>query len=275
MPKRKTAAAKGSGPRRSTRSTRRVSTLEKEIAVMSMGSDEEGGAEGGPADATADSDEGERMVTRQVTNPGRRRTLQRLMEAIREGEFDSDASDSDGPKAKAAPAPRTRATRRSSRRSTRTRRAKPQSGSDGDSDYVHVAANDDNDDDDGVDAEDIDAADDLEQLKQTEKKLILKFKNAGRARISSSSGGGGASRASGEVRLDDIDWSEFDPETINQILARREALRKKRRKAKMATDTADGSGEATAAKLKKSSLAPPPLQLDKPRPATGGLREDG
>ncbi|KAJ2796545.1 hypothetical protein H4R21_004666 [Coemansia helicoidea] len=254
---------------------------------MSMGSDEEeeeeGGAENGAADeereaADSGSEQGERMTTRQDTNPGRRRTLQRLMAAIREGDFDSDVSDDgdDEPRGRAAPASRTRAARRSRRRSARSQRARPQPGHDSDSDYVQNAAdNNNNSDDEGLRAEDDDAADDLEQLRQTEKKLILKFKTAGRARTAGAgSGGAGGSRTRGELRLDDIDWSEFDPETINQILARREALRKKRRRGKSAAGGA-GDGEVTTAKLKKSSLAPPPLQISRARVAPGRVREEG
>ncbi|KAJ1841000.1 hypothetical protein LPJ70_004399, partial [Coemansia sp. RSA 2708] len=95
-----------------------------------------------------------------------------------------------------------------------------------------------------------------EQLVKTEKRLILKFKTARRSSDSADASEEGP-------KLEDVDWSEFDLETINEILARREALRKKRRQQELRKLGVSDDGEVTTAKLKKSSLAPPPLQLDK------------
>ncbi|KAJ1734555.1 hypothetical protein LPJ61_001006 [Coemansia biformis] len=243
---------------------------------MSMDSGDEAAAPADDGDGDGGEEEeeeaaAERMTTRQDTNPGRRRALQRLMAAIREGEFDTDVSGSE-PESKAAPATRTKATRRSRRRSTRSQRAKVREGNGSDSDYVQNA--DQEDEDDGVRAEESDAADELElladdRLKKTEKKLILKFKKAGRDKAAAGAGSGSTTTTNGatssELRLEDIDWSEFDLKSINEILARREALRKRRRKDAMAAADEAGDGEITTAKLKKSSLAPPPLLLERVR----------
>ncbi|KAJ2782732.1 hypothetical protein H4R18_002106 [Coemansia javaensis] len=226
---------------------------------MSVGSGDEAAAkEEGAAKAEAP---GERVKTRQDTNPERRQVLQRLMAAFRKGAFDEDQTDSE-PEDKGAPAPRARAARGSitagRQRKARSRPARQQAANDSDSDYVQNAEEEEDDDEDEVAADDDDDDDyttgsaAADRLKKTEKRLILKFKKARRDRAS----GGGAGDG---VRLDDIDWSEFDLETINQILERREALRKKRRKG--ATGAADGGEATTTAKLKRSSLAPPPLQL--------------
>ncbi|KAJ2780008.1 hypothetical protein GGI15_003698 [Coemansia interrupta] len=95
-------------------------------------------------------------------------------------------------------------------------------------------------------------ADEDEVLEKKEKKLILRIKMS---KIREHNGTiNGAGEKNGEMRVEDVDWPEFDAETINGILQRREELRKQR-----------GTAE-NMARLKKSSLAPPPLQLEKARP---------
>ncbi|KAJ1847914.1 hypothetical protein LPJ73_004124, partial [Coemansia sp. RSA 2703] len=87
-----------------------------------------------------------------------------------------------------------------------------------------------------------------ESLENKEKKLILRIKMANiRERRATDTNASGSQ----PMRVEDVDWPEFDAETINDILRRRQELRSQQ-----------GSKE-NMARLKKSSLAPPPLQLEK------------
>ncbi|KAJ1775357.1 hypothetical protein LPJ77_004051 [Coemansia sp. RSA 2523] len=201
---RKTGRGKARGPT----AVRRVSELERDVSALSMSANDAAIDE--PLEALEETHDphSSRMQTRQDAHPERKQTLQRLMAAIREGEFD-DLDDS-------AP------TTRRKTRGQHTREAH-------DSDYEQNTSEE----------EDAD-------LHTTEKRLILKFKTAEHG------------RAKHESRLEDIDWSEFDLETIHEILERREALRRRKQEAH--------EGErVTTGTLKKSSLAPPPLQLDRVR----------
>ncbi|KAJ1876357.1 hypothetical protein LPJ57_004526, partial [Coemansia sp. RSA 486] len=89
------------------------------------------------------------------------------------------------------------------------------------------------------------------ELEKKEKKLILRFKMA-------------ESRDKGvddkQVDAKDIDWSDFDIETINEILARREQLNRVNK-----LTPGENMQESTTSKLKKSSLAPAPMNLRKVR----------
>ncbi|KAJ2003243.1 hypothetical protein H4R26_003178 [Coemansia thaxteri] len=156
-------------------------------------------------------------------------TLQRLVTAIRSGDFDTDIenSASEGGEAAKARARQTKPKRRQQprRRSQRGRAAHGDGASDGD---------------------EVDNDAKEQQLKKNEQKLILKFKGTGRSEIAG-------------PRLEDIDWSEFDLDTINAILARREALRRRRRRE--AGEDVESDEAAAPAKLKRSSLAPAPLHL--------------
>ncbi|KAJ2476438.1 hypothetical protein IWW56_004924 [Coemansia sp. RSA 2131] len=211
---RKTGRGKPRGPT----AIRRVSELERDVSALSMSASDAAIDE--TQDETLEETHSERMQTRQDAHPERKQTLQRLMAAIREGEFDDDLNDS---------APMTR-------RKTRAQRRQTQEAPDSDYEQNNTS-------------EEEDVADDAD-LQTTEKRLILKFKTAENG------------RAKHESRLEDIDWSEFDLETIHEILERREALRKRRGQAE----------NVTTGTLKKSSLAPPPLQLDRVRvePRVGG-----
>ncbi|KAJ2502537.1 hypothetical protein GGH96_001067 [Coemansia sp. RSA 1972] len=204
---RKTGRGKVRGPA----AVRRVSELERDVSALSMSANDTAIDE--PLEALEET-HNERMQTRQDAHPERKQTLQRLMTAIREGEFD-DVDD---------PAPVTRRKTRAQRQAQETTH---------DSDYEQNT---------GEEEEEEDA-----DLQTTEKRLVLKFKTEGRAKH--------------ESRLEDIDWSEFDLETIHEILERREALRKRRHTERVTTGT-----------LKKSSLAPPPLQLERvwKEPRVGG-----
>ncbi|KAJ2808978.1 hypothetical protein H4R20_000486 [Coemansia guatemalensis] len=310
-------ATRGRGSRggRAPRNIRRVSELEREVAVLNFDSGDEEKAtnetllEEKVVEQTEETDQStkrltrsaERMKTRQDANPERRRTLQRLMEAIRGGEFDTELSDSDDESNKPdARAKATRDARQQKRKLTRkTRQRGVVSQDDSDSDYVQ-ATRDEGDEANEEDEEgSAQAKDELEleleeegsanpnadtnasplkstaekRLKSTEKRLMLKFRTANLNRTGGAqhSGSTGTTTRDSTVRLEDIDWSEFDLETINEILTRREALKKKRRKDNGAND----GGEITTAKLKKSSLAPPPLQLDKVNNGTSGAHIGG
>ncbi|KAJ2360676.1 hypothetical protein H4S02_009042 [Coemansia sp. RSA 2611] len=233
----------GPGTRSRPRTARRVSELERDVSALSVDAKDE----------QVDAEDGERMQTRQDTRPERKQALQRLMAAIREGDFDDDLNADDS-------APMTRARERRGKL-RRRREALAERANDSDSDYVQKM----DEEEDEAEAEDEDVEDELpesasnendEQLVKTEKRLILKFKTARRSSDSADASEEGP-------KLEDVDWSEFDLETINEILARREALRKKRRQQELRKLGVSDDGEVTTAKLKKSSLAPPPLQLDK------------
>ncbi|KAJ2081281.1 hypothetical protein H4R24_002458 [Coemansia sp. RSA 988] len=241
------------------------------------------------------------MKTRQDANPERRRTLQRLMEAIRGGEFDAELSDTDAESDKpAAHTKGVRATRQQKRKHTRkTRHRGIVSQDDSDSDYVQGMRDEGDEANEEDDEGTPQARDELElelqeegsaktnadsnalplksaaekRLKSTEKRLMLKFRtaNLNRAGNLQNNGSTGTVARDSTVRLEDIDWSEFDLETINEILTRREALKKKRRK----ENGENGGDEITTVKLKKSSLAPPPLQLDKVTTSTSSAQIDG
>ncbi|KAJ2675668.1 hypothetical protein IWW42_001090 [Coemansia sp. RSA 1085] len=238
-----TAAKRQSRPR----SSRRVSALRRDVASLSVDASEE--------KTSTRQEEGERMQTRQDTNPERKLALQRLMNAIRDGDFDEDLEDTQAP-----------LTRSKQRRALRKRRAQKNQGGDHDSDSDYVQNDEEEEEEyfsgdeemeDEVTEKD---KEDDQRLKQTEQRLILKFKTA---KLATKPDQQEQAEEEGP-RLEDIDWSEFDLETINEILARREALRARRRQKKLLKLGVDDNGEVTTAKLKKSSLAPPPLQLDKP-----------
>ncbi|KAI8325391.1 hypothetical protein GQ54DRAFT_295441 [Martensiomyces pterosporus] len=229
----------------------------------------------------------ERMKTRQDTNPERKLALQRLMDAIREGGFDTDLdtsdSSSDGGASKAAPMTRAKEAKLSRRR-RQSRPKKTQTGNDSDSDYVQTMEEEEEEmeDDMEIEEEQLDLAKDADeketQMKETEtemeterekererrrkkkeQRLTLKFKVANLMKAGAEGDKGGSREE--ELSLEDIDWSDFDIETINEILARREELRKRRRRE--AGNGKSGDQEITTAKLKKSSLAPAPLQLER------------
>ncbi|PIA18877.1 hypothetical protein COEREDRAFT_79422 [Coemansia reversa NRRL 1564] len=297
MPKKRATKGRGSKGGRAPRNIRRVSELEREVAVLNFdsGDEEKAANETLPEEKmTEQMDEtdqstkrltrsAERMKTRQDANPERRRTLQRLMEAIRGGEFDAELSDSEDESEKpVAPEKTSKVTRQQkSKHNRKTRQRSLPSQDDSDSDYVQAMRDDGDEVDDEGSAQ---IRDELEleeegsvdsnidtntpslnsaaekRLKSTEKRLVLKFRTANPGRTGGIQNGSSTSTTTRDsaVRLEDIDWSEFDLETINEILTRREALKKKRRN----ENGANNGGEITTAKLKKSSLAPPPLQLD-------------
>ncbi|KAJ1725179.1 hypothetical protein LPJ53_000602 [Coemansia erecta] len=125
---------------------------------------------------------------------------------------------------------------------------------DGDFDNELGASKEEGNDDSESDADYApdEGANEDEVLEKKEKKLILRIKMSKiRERNGTSNSG---SEKKDEMCVEDVDWPEFDAETINGILQRREELRKQR-----------GTTE-NMARLKKSSLAPPPLQLEKARP---------
>ncbi|KAJ1771733.1 hypothetical protein EV179_000931 [Coemansia sp. RSA 487] len=247
----------------------------------------------------------ERMRTRQDANPEHKLALQRLMEAFREGDFDSDLDDGSSDaentgedesvakdvkmtRAKKAVMARRRAKQR------KQKSIKEHNRGESDSDYVQAMENDEaeEEEEEDQDEEDDDAGSKgdnglaesnggSDQEKETsktvprkfadkaskseEKRLILKFKMAKLAKTNGTSRNTSNNRGAEEdaPRLEDIDWSEFDLQTINSILARREELRKKRRRAVMKGIGAEDDGQITTSKLKKSSLAPAPLQLER------------
>ncbi|KAJ2158151.1 hypothetical protein GGF46_003989 [Coemansia sp. RSA 552] len=304
MPPKRRAAAKRRGKAKAgpaPAATRRVSALSRDVAGLSVDSGDEGespdeqearneGAAAGNDDdeeesaagnddeeAAAENNEEEasavRMKTRQDTNPERKRALQRLVAAIREGDFDDDLEEGEGPGPRDTLGVRARGARLRRRRSLRSRRAVQ--GDESDSDYVMNADEEEEEEEVAAVAdEDLEleegsgrpgAGDTTQQLRTKEKRLILKFKTARREVPGSEQAGGRSAEPSsgdGGMRLEDIDWAEFDLETINEILARREALRKRRRKERMSEMGIDDDGEITTAKLKKSSLAPPPMVLE-------------
>ncbi|KAJ2848373.1 hypothetical protein GGI22_005746, partial [Coemansia erecta] len=239
----------------------------------------------------------ERMRTRQDANPERKIALQQLMEAFREGDFDSDPDDMGSIESAGEDESGTRGARM-----TRTKRVKtaklrkeknkrePNEG-EGDSDYVQIAENDEAEEEEEEEDDDVDetGSKDDENLAESnngsgqtdkatrakEKRLVLKFKMAKRAKINSASKhSSGQGEADDAPRLEDFDWSEFDLQTINNILARREELRNKRRGAGMNKRGAEGDGQATALKLKRSSLAPAPLQFERVLDDTGSVDND-
>ncbi|KAJ2827202.1 hypothetical protein IWW50_002005 [Coemansia erecta] len=232
-----------SKPRTRPAATRRVSELERDVSALSVdespAADDEAIEEAADdetieeaADETLDKTQDGRMQTRQATDPERRQTLQRLMTAIRSGEFDDELGEPG------------RETRAKGHRARRLRR-RGQRGEGSDSDYEQ---NEEANEDDDADYEDEGG----DRLQTTEKRLILKFKTANIDRAA------GSSAPEQAPQLEDIDWSEFDLETINGILERREALRRRR-----GQQRGLAGGAVTTATLKKSSLAPAPLQLDR------------
>ncbi|KAJ1937413.1 hypothetical protein FBU59_004755, partial [Linderina macrospora] len=198
------------------------------------------------------------------------------MQAIRDGGFDSDL-DSSGSDSEPVRRALTRTQRSSRRKKQRPANAEVHSS---DSDYVLTGDVEDAEEDKALEeqaaGDEFDlttdagrqaaaAVEQKHERRRTEKKLILKFKKANLLGEKTSA----EERArEGGLALDDIDWSEFDIEMINEILARREALRK-RRMGEAAAGSADG--EVTTAKLKKSSLAPAPLQLEKVKHAAAEM----
>ncbi|ORX71544.1 hypothetical protein DL89DRAFT_266546 [Linderina pennispora] len=195
-----------------------------------------------PADISSDS-EPSRMRTRQKANPARKRALQRLMQAIRDG----GGSDSE---------PVRRALTRTRRSSRRTRQeAEDEEVHSSDSDYVMAGDVEDAEEDrlleEQAAGDEFDlttdvgrqaaaaaaaaAAEQKHERRRTEKKLILKIKKTSLL--------GGKEERRGARKG-----------------GRREALRK-RKMGEAVAGNADG--EITTAKLKKSSLAPAPLQLER------------
>ncbi|KAJ2238872.1 hypothetical protein GGH98_006395, partial [Coemansia sp. RSA 454] len=86
---RKTGRGKARGPT----AVRRVSELERDVSALSMSANDAAIDE--PLEALEETHDphSSRMQTRQDAHPERKQTLQRLMAAIREGEFD-DLDDS-------------------------------------------------------------------------------------------------------------------------------------------------------------------------------------
>ncbi|KAJ1959923.1 hypothetical protein GGI12_004089 [Dipsacomyces acuminosporus] len=210
------------------------------------------------------------------------------MEAIREGEFDTDMDTSESdeetePINKAAPMTRAKQARITKQRKRRVSKPKKtRDVDDSDSDYVQAAEEEEEEEELGQDLELDDQAEGDEQLgmakgstehqlvederrerrrKKKEQRLTIKFKVANLMKAGVDSSGANRGSKDDELRLEDIDWSDIDIETINEILARREELRKKRRR-ESSSGMAD-DGEITTAKLKKSSLAPAPLHLER------------
>ncbi|KAJ2557712.1 hypothetical protein EV175_001181 [Coemansia sp. RSA 1933] len=241
----------------------------------------------------------QRMRTRQDANPERKVALQRLMEAFREGDLDSDLDDSNSADSNGENDPETSAgqmtrakrvavAKRHVRQRKQSARQKVNGEGESDGDYEQIKADDDDEDDDD-DLEETGYMDDEELAeskngsdhdnmaksasrkqaagkasREMEKQLILKLKTATRTKTNDASNKpGDHGEADDAPRLEDLDWSEFDLQTINDILARREALHKKRRMgaAKKKRGTED-DGHTTSPKLKRSSLAPAPLQLE-------------
>ncbi|KAJ1816975.1 hypothetical protein LPJ60_005072, partial [Coemansia sp. RSA 2675] len=198
-----------------------------------------------------------RVQARQEANPERMRVIQRLKDAFNAGDFDTDLENSDSDEGEQIPQQHTEGTRAKQQKKQKSRR-RPLRGR-----LVH----DENDNE--TLGDELEAGAETEeqlsakrrQLKKSEQKLILKFKTKGL------DAGGSKERVS---QFEDVDWSEFDPETLNAILARREELRKRRRR-NAGEIVADD--EATTAKLKKSSLAPAPLRPDTARIGTPPAEE--
>ncbi|KAI9505822.1 hypothetical protein BX070DRAFT_96830 [Coemansia spiralis] len=236
----------------------------------------------------------ERMKTRQDTNPERRLAIQRLMDAIREGDFDSDlggsSSDESAQEAKSARVTRAKKAQLVKRRKQHKQKPKGvDDNGDSDSDYVQIVEEEEEEEEEEAEGEEAlddsksmsdqdpsthngsdkptktkivsTNADEQQLRKKKEKRLMLKFKMANLARTNGTTNND--RQGSGGLQLEDIDWSEFDLETINAILARREELRKKRHRAVHGDSGVKGDDEITTAKLKKSSLAPAPLRLER------------
>ncbi|KAJ2745118.1 hypothetical protein GGI20_002416 [Coemansia sp. BCRC 34301] len=173
-----------------------------------------------------------RVQARRDTNPERAQAIQRLKDAISAGDFDTDmenagsegeGKDDQGPKTRTRGTNERQATRR---RSLRGRQAR-----------------EDHDGDDELETTSVDVNEKL--LKVSEHGLLLKLSTEGL----------GAGRANNlALQLEDMDWSEFDSETINAILDRREELRKRRRRD---AGEAVGGGETAPAKQKELSPALP------------------
>ncbi|KAJ2755920.1 hypothetical protein GGI19_001258 [Coemansia pectinata] len=189
-----------------------------------------------------------RVQARQEANPERMQVIQRLKDAFNAGEFDTDLENSDSEEEAQKSKTHTQGTKAKQQKQAPRRRSLRGRQVHDDHDHEPVG--------DGLEAgaeteEQLSARKQL--LKKSEQKLILKFKTKG---LDAS---GLKHKAS---QLEDIDWSEFDPETLSAILARREELRKRRRRN---AGEAVSDDEATTAKLKRSSLAPVPLHPDTAR----------
>ncbi|KAJ1826187.1 hypothetical protein LPJ56_002309, partial [Coemansia sp. RSA 2599] len=165
--------------------------------------------------------------------------IERLMAALRESELGTDLDNG-------------------SSKLHKRRTASSSSGSDSDdSEFEQASASDE--ESVGGESERIgDAAD--KELEKKEKKFILRFKMA-------ESRDKGASNR--QLKAGDIDWSDFDIETINEILARREELNRVKRMA-----MGEQAHESRTSRLKKSSLAPAPLNLRKSRPGKNARPRD-
>ncbi|KAJ2487219.1 hypothetical protein IWW37_005319 [Coemansia sp. RSA 2050] len=200
-----------------------------------------------------------RVQARQEANPERMRVIQRLKDAFNAGDFDTDLENSDSDEGEQIPQLHTQGTKAKQPKKQRPRRRSLRGR------LVHDKYDNEPLDDEleaGAETEEQVSAK-KRQLKKSEQKLILKFKTKGL------DAGGSREKVS---QFEDVDWSEFDPETLNAILARREELRKRRRRNAGETVADD---EVTTAKLKKSSLAPAPLRHDTARTDTPLADEGG
>ncbi|KAJ2842439.1 hypothetical protein J3B02_005577, partial [Coemansia erecta] len=145
----------------------------------------------------------------------------------------------------------------SSRTSSQKRHLEQSVDSTDDSEFEQASESDD-DEDILVEKESPGDAD--KELEKKEKKIILRFKMA-------ESHDQGTSNK--QVEVGDLDWSDFDIKTINEILARREELNRIKRLA-----IGEQAQETKMSKLKKSSLAPAPLNLRKTRLAKASRPKD-
>ncbi|KAJ2816216.1 hypothetical protein GGI24_005786, partial [Coemansia furcata] len=189
-----------------------------------------------------------RVQARHDANPERMRVIQRLKDAFNAGDFDTDLENSESEEEEQKSKARSQGTKAKQQQTPRRRSLR---GRQAHEDHENETVGDELET--GAETEEQLSAK-RQLLKKSEQKLILKFKTK---RLDAS---GSTPKAS---QLEDVDWSEFDPETLNAILARREELRKRRRKN---AGEVVGGDEVTIAKLKKSSLAPAPLQTDTARP---------
>ncbi|KAJ2459124.1 hypothetical protein GGF42_001657 [Coemansia sp. RSA 2424] len=182
-----------------------------------------------PASPSPTRPKSARVQARRDANPERAQAFQRLKDAISAGDFDTDFENSDlegGEDQK--PKTRTRGAKpkQSQQQTPRRRSLRGRQAHEG---------HDDNEANEAADGEleTTGAELDERQLKISERKLILQLNTRGL-------GAGGSNKSA--LQLEDIDWSEFDPETINAILARREELRKRRRRD--AVEAVDGDETA-------------------------------
>ncbi|KAJ1921786.1 hypothetical protein H4219_000520 [Mycoemilia scoparia] len=225
-----------------------------------------------------------RVKTRQDTDTARAQAFRKLLAALNEGflSSDSEVSDTEDHDRDQKKAHKRKVSERTKKRPGRQSKSKhAEQGISDDEEYVQPESwssdeyGSDMDFEDSAAPEQFDLSTDSgreaaakrakKEKRLQEKKLILRIKMAKKNQEEHQA----KDDQPKELRFEDIDWSEVDLETINGILARREELRQRQMAMESGVSGGDASNyDITSSRLKKSSLAPPPIKIDRPKPVT-------